>query len=66
MQDSLQKGRHPLASKEHCMRGHAYTPENVYVGTRPDGSKKRVCRICFRAKKAEYRAAARAKRQEAI
>jgi hypothetical protein len=40
-EDSKRKGRHHLASKTHCPRGHEYTKENTYSGK--DG---RHCRRC--------------------
>lgn len=37
-----------LAAKTHCKNGHEFTPSNTYVP--PDGSARRVCRTCRRAK----------------
>jgi uncharacterized protein with PIN domain len=33
-------------SKTHCVRGHRYTPDNVYL----EHGKWRVCRVCLRVK----------------
>lgn len=33
------------ASKTHCVRGHEFTPENIY---RPPGTNERACRECGR------------------
>lgn len=43
IQDMNQKGRNGHAAKDHCKRGHAFTPEN----TRLDGEH-RICRTCRR------------------
>lgn len=37
-----------VAAKTHCVKGHAYTPENVMVRRFRDGSTQRACRICVR------------------
>lgn len=37
------KPKKPKVIRTHCMRGHEFTPENVYV--RPDGGKR--CRTCI-------------------
>lgn len=42
--DTVRHGRHHWASKTHCPRGHAYTPENTYLG----GNGGRNCRECWR------------------
>lgn len=44
MSDCRQKGRHFLASKTHCKRGHEFTTEN----TRVNRSGSRTCRTCER------------------
>lgn len=44
MQDCLQRGRNPQASKKFCLQGHPYSEENTYV--RPSGA--RTCRACQR------------------
>lgn len=37
------------ARKTHCIRGHAFTPENTHVYTSPDGKRhQRRCRECWR------------------
>lgn len=51
MQDRLAHGRHPMASKTHCTRGHEFTPENTK--TYP-GRVGRWCRACRRIREAEY------------
>lgn len=33
-------------AKEHCPRGHEYTPENTYLHKGPSGSTTRHCRLC--------------------
>ncbi|NGO47293.1 HNH endonuclease signature motif containing protein [Streptomyces ureilyticus] len=43
MQDRLARGRNPAASKTHCKRGHAFTPENTYI---EPGRGSRQCRKC--------------------
>lgn len=43
-QDCLHKGRHPIASRPTCAKGHAYTNENTLV--LPNGRRK--CRECHR------------------
>lgn len=44
-QDALNKGRMSHQSRTGCLRGHPYSPDNVYVN--PHGW--RECRICRRA-----------------
>lgn len=44
-QDTIAHGRHPEASKTHCIHGHPFSPEN----TRIDTAGKRVCRTCKKA-----------------
>ena len=34
------------AEKTHCKRGHPFTPENTWVGTRTNGKQRRSCRQC--------------------
>lgn len=69
--DSVSKGRHRSANelrKTHCLRGHPYTGDNLYIA--PDGT--RYCRECQRAawrrnhppgRRKESRAASAAKRK---
>jgi hypothetical protein len=35
------------AAKTHCLRGHEFTPENIYWGMRRGKRPFRVCRICM-------------------
>lgn len=44
LRDMNQKGRHWLAGKTHCKRGHEYAGENLY--TYKDG--RRDCKACMR------------------
>jgi hypothetical protein len=54
MRDAVARGRHGMARKTECHRGHPFTPENTRIN--PDGA--RVCRICSRERDRSYRAAA--------
>lgn len=50
------------ANRDHCIKGHPYTPENTYLRRNPDGSvKQRHCRICKRRMNREYKARKRAR-----
>lgn len=56
MQDAKAKGREsggPYRGATHCVRGHAFTPENTRIRT--DG-KRRSCRSCNRDRMAAHRA----------
>lgn len=53
MQDRLRHGRHPMANRTHCKRGHEFTPENTHVYR---GS--RFCRACRRSRRLEAARAA--------
>jgi Fe-S-cluster-containing dehydrogenase component len=44
MQDCVRKGRHKLASKTHCLNGHPFSGENLYITHRGH----RACRLCMR------------------
>lgn len=51
--ENVIRGMVPVRNKErvyvpvtHCKRGHAYSAENLYVFTKPDGRANRVCRTC--------------------
>lgn len=59
LHDAVRNGKHAYASRDHCSRGHKYTPESTYI--RRNGS--RACRPCQRAKNAAYKAR---KRSEAM
>jgi len=54
-EDAVNHGR-TLSSKTHCVNGHEYTEENVYL--RPDGAG-RVCRTCTQVREEKYKAARR-------
>lgn len=54
MQDSLRHGTHGMAKKTHCVRGHEFTSENIYL--LPGTEKPRHCRACRRARDQEYAA----------
>lgn len=42
------------AQKTHCHKGHAFTPENTYYRTLPNGRTGRTCRICIRASQRQW------------
>lgn len=56
-------GYHPRASglRTHCLRGHEFTPENTYIGTR-HGRPVRCCRACHNAQMRRYNERQAAKR----
>jgi len=54
LRDCVKKGRHPLASKINCVRGHEFSPENT-IWRRGH----RYCRQCKKILAAKYRAAHR-------
>lgn len=61
MLDSVRNGKHGMASKTHCPKGHEYTPENTY--THPvDG--RRVCNGCRGIYREEHREERREKSRE--
>ena len=43
------------ATKTHCLRGHAFTEENIYWKREPNGSRSRGCRECYRIRKRNRR-----------
>ena len=45
IKDAVRKGRHGMARKTHCKRGHPLSGTNLY---RRPGDKARVCRACSR------------------
>lgn len=47
IRDLVSHGKHHLASKTHCLRGHELSEENVYVN-RSAGYASRQCRVCRR------------------
>ncbi len=48
--ENMRRGAHALGEtlRSHCLRGHEYTPENIYwrKPRRPDGKPTRACRTC--------------------
>jgi hypothetical protein len=48
MRDASLKGRIALQKKTHCLRGHAFTPENTRVYSNKHGHIMRSCRECRR------------------
>jgi hypothetical protein len=58
--DMVRNGKHAMANRTSCPRGHAYTPENTY--TYPQGN--RACRECRRAYREEHAEERRAKGRE--
>lgn len=55
MHDRVRNGRHSAANKTHCKRGHAFSAENTFITQ----AGHRSCRVCKRALKRKYAAAAR-------
>ena len=49
-QDCVRNGHDPNASKTHCKRGHAFTPENTYLL-----GNSRSCRVCQRERSRLYK-----------
>lgn len=49
--------------KTHCPKGHPYSGDNLFVGTRSNGRNYRQCRICMRAWGARTREKSREKRK---
>lgn len=60
--DAMAKGRLRVGefqrAKTHCVRGHAFTPENTITAHRPGRSPERGCRECRRMRKRAARALA--------
>ena len=56
--DQVRHGTYPEASRDHCVNGHEFTPENTLITYSPDGSiKRRACRACHNQRtKERYRA----------
>lgn len=46
--ETVMDGEHVNARKTHCRRGHAYSPDNTYIGKQTSGGIQRVCRTCIR------------------
>jgi hypothetical protein len=43
------RGHNPKARRTHCIKGHAFTPENTYLRSRDDGRKiTQTCKTCRR------------------
>ena len=53
--DKIRNGRHPMAAKTHCKRGHAFDEVNTY---RNPATGSRRCRKCKRLRRIELTAAA--------
>lgn len=53
-----------VASRTHCVNGHAYTEANTVLRTGDDGYTTRLCRICLRAtqQRADARRSGRSRR----
>lgn len=48
-QDMIRKGRQPKWRRSHCLRGHAFTPENTYeYDDKRRGFVRRMCKACMR------------------
>lgn len=56
LRDAVRNGKHAYSRRDHCTRGHKYTPESTYIRT--NGS--RACRPCQRAANSAYKARKRA------
>lgn len=56
LRDAVRNGKHAHSRRDHCTRGHKYTPESTYI--RRNGS--RACRPCQRAANSAYKARKRA------
>lgn len=52
--DSRRKGRHFLASRTHCSKGHPYSGVNLYLIPSPKSGTSRVCRVCARERARLY------------
>ena len=48
--DAVRNGRWHTANRTECPQGHPYDEENTYRYTAPDGSVRRFCRTCDRAR----------------
>jgi len=53
MNDRVRNGRHAMAAKTHCLRGHPLSGENLYINPGAGG---RVCRTCRAERKRAWRA----------
>lgn len=49
LHDAVRNGRHAMANKTHCKRGHELSGENIVTTVKANGSKARQCRTCKRA-----------------
>lgn len=58
--DTVDHGHHPNASKQFCVHGHEFTPENTYSYVGDNGRPKRKCRECGRRSSNERYARKRA------
>lgn len=50
--DRVRNGGHPMAAKTHCVRGHEFTPDNIYW---TDGGRHRHCKPCTLMRNSRYR-----------
>ena len=62
MRDCVDRGRHTQHEAPFCSRGHARSPENLYVLKNPrSGGKIYACKQCQRIRTQKWRASLRAK-----
>lgn len=67
MRDCVDKGRHTQHEATHCQRGHARTPDNLYVGvTKRNGRPNYVCKVCHGLRVRAYKVRLKAKKLEAV
>lgn len=50
--DSIRHGTHVQSSKTHCLQGHPFSGENLYIRPKSGG---RSCNECQRQRRAKYR-----------
>ena len=55
MKDSVARGRHNMARKTHCVRGHSFDQANTGWAKTASGGKMRYCRTCRRERMARVR-----------
>lgn len=55
--DSIRHGTHPQAGKTHCLQGHSYSGENLYIRPKGDGRGCKECRRQYRETHREERLA---------
>lgn len=49
--DMLKKGRHYNQKKTHCLRGHEFSGDNLYVQVLKNGRTHRRCKACMKLRK---------------